>query len=360
MLMLAAAMVLGACNDSEGDPDLGTGADAGPPDIERTDGGAGQDMEPTDMGPEVNEWVQLYAVPGRSTCGVKSNGDIQCWGREYEPTDDFPVALLLGGPPPESPAFGLPFVQVSGRAGMLCGLTRSDRLHCWGNAPYFLPPVGEVVDLVPDVEDEPAIAFTASSRSVCWLRENRRGSCQTRPSLNEIGLSEVMIPPDIEFSEIHLGQEFGCGLEHGTGRIVCWGADLFNVAGFEPEGEFVDLASGLTHACAVDTAQRLVCWGAADVAASEERPREPVTAVASGASETGTCARLASNGHWVCWNSGQSTVERLLNENTPARGDLVDLTVGTLHACGRAPEGWLCWGSNDEGQLDIPDPNEAP
>jgi hypothetical protein len=171
-------------------------------------------------------------------------------------------------------------------------------------------------------------------------------------------VTEAQIPTDIEFDQISLGLRYGCGIRATSRTLECWGEDLFDVAGFEPEGEYTDLGTGNTHACAVDTDQNLVCWGAADVAASPRKPTEAVTEVAiEGRS---TCARLAADGTWVCWNDETLELSRQLGENTPTRSDIENVSVAPTHACGETPDGWICWGANDAGQLDIPDPASVP
>lgn len=345
VLVLLAGFGLGC---SDGPPGLGTGDAAG-------GDGANGSADRTDAGPVDAEapepsWASVRAIGNGNTCGILDTGDVRCWGQERSTSWGEP--LYLGPPRPGSSAFELPMTDVAGTPGMVCGLSRDDRIYCWGNEALSHPELG-TIKVVPEVTGEPAVALTMSSRTVCWIEDDGVGRCQPRPEPDATALSEAAIPTEARFSRIALGLRFGCGLEAESGAVRCWGPDADRVVGFEPVGEFIDLAVTIDTACVVDTDQQLRCWGTRMLIPSELGVQEPVTEVE--ARGTGYCVRVASSGRWVCWNPSSSGDE--LASEVPDRTDIEDVSVTSTHACGRSADGWLCWGSNEHGQLDIQDPS---
>lgn len=318
--------------------------------LDAVDGGSDvADASPPDVGPREPSWASVVAITSGNTCGILDNGAVRCWGREHSTTWGEP--LYLGPPNADSSAFGVPMADVAGRPGMMCGASRDDEVHCWGDEALPQPGMGPL-DVVPDVFGEPGRGVTVSARTACWLESDGLGRCRTRPDPDSTALSEAAIPADLRFSQIALGLRFGCGLELETRAVTCWGPDADRVVGIEPVGEFVDLAVMIDTACAIDTEQRLHCWGTRAWIPSELGVQEPATDVE--ARGTSWCVRVASSGQWVC--SSSSVSGQVLVSNTPDRADIEDVSVSSTHACGRSSDGWLCWGSNDDDQLTIPDP----
>jgi len=337
--LLAAVLACGESSPLQdgGLGDAGDGLDGGADGA--TDSGGPDAGAADDGGSSEPAWSLVRAVTLGSTCGVTNSGAMACWGYDWS-TNDPP--LEFGPPAPGDSAFGVAMRQIEGRPAILCGLSRDDRAYCWGNRED---------GVAPPLDGEPAVTLTVSV-AACWLRTDRTATCQA--SELDQSTTEAQVPTDVEFDQISLGLRYGCGIRATSRTLECWGEDLFDVAGFEPEGEYTDLGTGNTHACAVDTDQNLVCWGAANVAASPRKPTEAVTEVAI--EGTSTCARLASDGTWVCWNRETSELSRQLGEHTPSRSDIENVSVAPTHTCGETPDGWICWGANDAGQLDIPDP----
>ena len=341
-LLTGVVLVSASCSDSN-EPSLLDSGSANGPDASDTPEDAGaRDAEVADAQiPVEPEWSYVSAFTLEASCGATNLGSIACWGADYSLNDP---PIIVGPPAPDDPAFGVMMQYMEGRAAILCGLSVDNRVFCWGNRD---------LGLVPLASGESAVAITVN-RAVCWLDEDGFGQCRTSDNPDSAGVTEATMPTDIVFEQISLGLRYGCGIRADTRAIECWGDDLFNVAGFEPDGEFLDIATGNTHACAVDVDQNLICWGARDVAASEQKPTEAVTdVVIEGAS---TCARLAADQRWVCWNRETSATSRKLREETPDRPDIENVSVAGTHACGETPDGWICWGDNSECQLDIPDP----
>ena len=59
------------------------------------------------------------SVGGLTACGVRPDGRVECWGREYK----------FGGVPPD-----LKFRSVSVSVAHACGITEDYRVVCWGRS----------------------------------------------------------------------------------------------------------------------------------------------------------------------------------------------------------------------------------
>jgi hypothetical protein len=75
------------------------------------------------------------------------------------------------------------------------------------------------------------------------------------------GANPATPPPGVHFTALDYGQAFtACGVEAGTGEIVCWGGTSSVHTGI-PTGPFVDVDLGNDHACATAATGGVTCWG---------------------------------------------------------------------------------------------------
>uniref|UniRef100_A0ACD5UPW7 Uncharacterized protein n=1 Tax=Avena sativa TaxID=4498 RepID=A0ACD5UPW7_AVESA len=106
------------------------------------------------------------------------------------------------------------------------------------------------------------------------------------------------VPEEVGFSAMAVGGGFVCGLVVGTGKVECYGDG--DAVGREPKGRYMLLAAGDRHACAVDHAGTLGCWGETGAVAAAAPPRltRAVSTVAVG--DALTCVLW---GNWTasCW-----------------------------------------------------------
>ena len=143
---------------------------------------------------------------------------------------------------------------------------------------------------------------------------------------------------------------------------------------FEGETLVVDLAAGLTHACAVDEGQNVWCWGANDFGelgvdhlelSSTNIPlviADFTGAVQVTAGTDHTCALDGDGAVW-CWgsnNNGRLGVGDPELNRTPrpqrltGLSDVVDIAAGATHTCARRRDRTVwCWGNNRMGQLGL-------
>ena len=235
---------------------------------------------------------------GAHTCGLRSNGAVQCWG----------VDSVVG----DVPEFGFVSLSSPPTADYVCGVRRGDgAVPCWGDVPSELTT---------------AVAGSGSADA-----------------------------PEGRFEEVAAGDAHVCGLRRDRG-VVCWGDDSsdqtevplgrFGASRFRAASKIV---AGADHTCAVTDSSDAVCWG--DDSDGRLPPSSlpfAVFDVAAGAAHT--CVIDVSE-LVRCW--GDNSMGQL---NAPA-GEFTELWAGADHTCGlrSASRAAVCWGDNSDGRLDAPD-----
>jgi len=134
--------------------------------------------------------------------------------------------------------------------------------------------------------------------------------------------------------------------------------------------QFTSVAAGTNHACAIDEAGGLFCWGtnaAGQLGVGDTTPRREPTAVTTSttvvqvaAGDVHTCAVLG-DGSLACWGSdddgraGQlaTDVDLLVPTAVGTELDWAQVDAGERHTCGLRSTGVYCWGSNGDGRLGI-------
>jgi alpha-tubulin suppressor-like RCC1 family protein len=192
----------------------------------------------------------------------------------------------------------------------------------------------------------------------------------------------------IVVKQLAAGNAFTCALT-ATGGVKCWGQNGYGSLGNgQTSGvslaavDAVGLSSGVQtisaggyHACAITTANALLCWGlnefgqlgsGSSIAQGSGSPVEP-TAVTSTVSamaigDDHSCVVVASTGGVKCWgrNSyGQLGVDPAATSTTGVAVDVFGassgfkaVAVGDYHSCAITTQGAVkCWGRNDFGEI---------
>jgi alpha-tubulin suppressor-like RCC1 family protein len=217
---------------------------------------------------------------------------------------------------------------------------------------------------------------------VCW-GENEHGNLGTGDTTARS--SATLVPGGYLFDTLALGENHTCGLEHGTGRVLCWGLGASGQLGqgdttshatpvvVSLSDAAVAIATGYNHSCAVLRSGALYCWGTnlegeLGQGVNGNRPT-PVSVgtdsdwLAVSAGQGHTCALRRSGRLW-CW--GRNTDGQLGIGGPPAPGEdqhRIPMAVGTRadwrtidlaqdSGCGITSDGALhCWGPNDNQNL---------
>jgi hypothetical protein len=148
-----------------------------------------------------------------------------------------------------------------------CGLTVTGALRCGGR--IVAPP-----------SDGPFAMLAVGDGNACALREDRTLACWGLGGPNDPvdGSDELMIswgqsiPPPGEFVYVAAGSVHSCALRE-DGEVVCWGAGKTNgdcqgsgsvdTCGMllSPPGPFVELSLGVTNSCGLRPDHSVSCWG---------------------------------------------------------------------------------------------------
>ena len=112
-----------------------------------------------------------------------------------------------------------------------------------------------------------------------------------------------------------------------------------------PEGDYGSIASGWDHACALDAAQTITCWGN-NVDGQAEAPSGSFSAVSAG--DGHSCA-LGVDGTVECWGNN------FFGQTDAPEGSHTAVSAGWDHSCALSAAGAItCWGTNQYGQSDAP------
>lgn len=193
----------------------------------------------------------------RSTCGIRDDGSLWCWG-------DLPDQ---SGSVTEPQPFGSrnDWKSVQGGSSAICAIDLLDQLWCWG-APW-----GEVE--APVDPESPLLiwlgarSFEFGDKSLCVVELDGQGYCAgdgrfglMRDGRQGVYLSDPML---IDAQWIRLAPPGGdaCGL-HVERGWQCWGGR--NLPGDHPDISDVawtSMAWGSAHWCGLDPANALWCGG---------------------------------------------------------------------------------------------------
>ena len=310
----------------------------------------------SDDTPPVNESRFISVSAGWwHTCGLRSNGAVECWGRNYYGQSDAP---------------GGSFSAVSTGEHHTCGLRTSGAVECWGHN----------YNSQADAPDGSFSAVSAGDYHTCGLRPSGAIECW---GANQFGEADA---PDGSFSAVSTGNYQTCGLRtsgaiecgrtdarsgtfsaistgrtdvgwshtcglRASGAIECWGnnEDLFgNHLGQTdaPGGRFSAVSAGGYHTCGLRASGAIECWGA-NSSGQTDAPVGSFSAVSAGFSHT--CG-LRASGAIECWGGnrhGQTVV--------PGGGSFSAVSAGGDHTCGLRASGAIeCWGDNYNGEADAP------
>ena len=255
------------------------------------------------------------------TCGLRPNGQADCWGAQ--------VAANNAGQAADQPG---PFTQVGAGAGHSCGLKRDGSIECWGSNIYgqAADDLGPFVQL--SVGGDHNCGLIAGGRIVCWGRD--------------VNGETVFV--DGPFVQVGAGWLYTCALRP-DGGVECWGRNLHGEAR-DQAGPFTQISVGWGHACGLQPNDGVHCWGRNSDGQAEDQAG-PFTQISAGGRHT--CG-LKPNGAVECWglnSGGQAADQAGPYVQVSAGGTWLDHSEAWGQTCAIRPTGSVdCWGSNENGQ----------
>jgi alpha-tubulin suppressor-like RCC1 family protein len=330
--------------------------------------------------------IVLLEAGYRHTCAVMETKEIYCWGdnREnqlgmgyYRSTPGDVVGLTAG------------VAAVAAGESHTCALLTTGGVSCWGSNKS-----GELGDDAWKGSDKPKTigglaggpAFLSAGEDfTCALTTGGGVKCWGNRFWRDDALDyDLYIPYAIKgltggVAAVSAGEEFACALME-SGAVQCWGSNDVGQLGdgttedrYPPvevaglTGGVAAVSAGARHACALMKDGGVKCWGENTAVLGEgskfnSTPLDvlglPGGASMIAAGGNGTCAVTA--GGVMCW---RTTHDVTLGDNrlgVPMKvpgleGGVKTITAGSSHYCVLTdPGGVKCWGSNNSGQLGVP------
>lgn len=339
------------------------------------------------------------AAVGFTTCGIKQDGRLFCWGRGNE-------GQLGTGPLAASSALpleigaGKTWKKVRINGFHICALDAQDALFCWGRnnsaqigttaagwtlTPYEVSPGTTFKDFA--VGSVHTSAITSEGKVVSW---GSRVFGQLGDGQMSLWTTPGALGADTTWKTVVGYGESGCAMNQ-AGELHCFGNNESGQFGLGDDisrmapakvplaMSIQQAALGRQHACVITSAGKIMCSGRNAVGQlglgnttaqktfndilTTGKPYDGLSWKTIAAGEEHNCA-ISTTGRLFCWgrnSEGQvgltnpatgSLIEIVLVGGQPPPTDWVNVTAGQFHTCAARADGSLhCWGRNVEGQL---------
>lgn len=284
------------------------------------------------------DWRAVFSGQGYR-CAIKTDGSLYCWGLGFngalgngQTFTSQPTPLRIGTSS---------WKQVSLAGSHTCGVQSDGTLWCWGgdsDGQLGLPD-SSTSQLVPTQvgTDTDWTEVTTGTRHTCALKSTGEAFCMGRGFDGELGAGDGVNTSDVPvkvategFSKLQAGTSHTCGLKTDK-TLWCWGNNQTRQINAEPShfsvpvqveasSDWADLATGGGHTCGVKTSGDLVCWG--------------------------------FNADGQIGNGAGVTMFTQPPSLVGQAGEWKAVTAGITHSCGTRTDGSVaCWGLNNLGQL---------
>ena len=293
------------------------------------------------------------AVSAVFSCGLRTDGEVECWGLREDPE-----RRLVGwnndrGLWPQGPFTAL---STGNDNYGICALRVGGEMVCWndGSATHR-PPPGVFVAL--DAGPTATCGLRPSGKVECWGFER---PADRGPDFREVYPLEWDVPAG-RFTAVSVGDGYACALRP-DGEAACWGRGKAREARhtgeaisereirrrlLPPPGPFVALSAFDEFTCVLRADGDVACWGMDDSWSERELddpPTGPFTAVQAG---DGRVCALRASGNATCWLTDSGSRTDSGDETAMPSGVFAALVSGEATLCGLRPGGELACGDAD-------------
>jgi len=268
------------------------------------------------------------------TCALSTLGEIHCWGSDAVGQVSFRPS-------------GTGFQDLDCGYEFNCAVDAAGAIACWGldeldhNQVSAAPTTGTYKAI--RLGHGTACALELQGGAVCW-GDDSNGQ-----------VTFIANSPSVEWRDISVGRDHICGLEEQRGTVICGGGDGNDQVRNAPDplyfDQFVSIASGAAHSCAVRQDLGLTCWGDDTFGqADSNNDAGPYSSIH--AFDSFTCGVIEASDASCFGLDNQYQVSDAPNESVFAVG------TGSAHACALVNAGGhpVCWGRNNLGQATSPFP----
>jgi len=339
------------------------------------------------------------ASVGFSTCAVKTDGRLYCWGRGNEGQLGT-GALAAASALPLQIGADKAWKSVRANTYHICALDDQDEMYCWGRnqgaqiseaapgwvlAPLAIAPGTAWADYA--VGQVHTAGVTKDGRVLTF---GSRVFGQLGDGTMSLWTTPADIGAETTWKTVAAYGESGCAT-NAAGDLYCFGDNESGQLGLgDNRSRSVPVKStwatpvqksalGRQHTCAITEAGKIVCSGRNAQGQLGRGNNTPATTFAEivttgkpydglvwkeiAAGEEHTCA-ISTTGRLFCW--GRSN-EGQVGPKTPTLGTLIEVEIvtgqtpptdwvsvaaGQFHTCAARVDGSLyCWGRNAEGQI---------
>ena len=281
-------------------------------------------------------------------CATSSDWPINCWGDSTTPPEGRFTAIAVGGSSSRSTAYG-----------HSCAIKVDQTITCWGNNDYgqLREPAGKYIAIAAG--DAHTCAIDTDNAVACWGRTLEGHTCTFRLDSDNCWdrhFSGRSDPPPGQYIAVAAGHTHSCAIRADR-TMACWGDNRYgqsqarpSPAELPPSGRYTAIDTGRYHACAIDTDEAVVCWGRNDYGQSDP-PSGSYTAIATGGVHS--CA-IREDQTIACW--GYNRDERTALRSDPPAGQFTAIAAGGGgHSCAiRVDQSIACWGDDSYSQTTPP------
>ena len=302
-------------------------------------------------------WRTISAGDGDHTCGLTTTHGVLCWGsmrKGAAGSPRLPVPTVAGG-----------FFAVAAGRYHVCAITLASRsMMCWGSAAdggaVMHPPAGIKRWASVTAGAFASCGATEDGRVECW------GCSYTDGCKFPHGQSDPPKSVALNASSVATGAYSSCALRQqpspsATDNLACWGTDVNGEISFPAGFVWQAVSPGRYGSCGIARGGLLLCWAMRGICMEEyERTysghcnlNQSAMPIAQGrrwasvsAGSWHACAIDDAAGLW-CWgsnSSGQAAV--------PVKTDDVTGSAPRPPAPSRTVMAWMGWDGRTDAQLD--------
>jgi len=334
------------------------------------------------------------AAGSRYTCAITSAGGVKCWGlNAYGQLGDGTTTTRPLPTPVQNLSSGVVAIATDLYSQpSTCALKSNGAVLCWGRNNYGQVGDGTTTDRYTPTEVQGlstgVVAISMGTMNRCALKYDGTVLCwgygMIGDNTNQIRYVPTQAHSPEPMVSVGAGSQFACGVST-AGALFCWGGynrplALPEITNFESvlvptPSPFA--TSGLKAvdaggpACALTTSGGVRCWGynnngELDNGSSVEFSYSPVnvTGLSAGVSSISvggnhSCA-ITSTGAVQCWGFGtygELGHNAWQGSNVPVQvqgltSGYVAVSAGDLHSCAYSSSKTVrCWGHNSSGEL---------